>query len=162
MMTSSNENFFCVTGPLCGELTVTGEFPSQRPVKRSFDVLFDRRLNKRDAGDLRSHRAHYDVIAVIYASADWTIIPCAQRSCWGGILVSHRPSVCPSVRPSCIPGPLCSPCSSVWIHFIFIHLIKQRQKVCRMWSSLKKIKIWIFWQFFKICNFDFVFFWLGI
>ena len=26
---------------------VTGEFPSQRPVTRSFDVLFDLRLNKR-------------------------------------------------------------------------------------------------------------------
>ena len=26
---------------------VTGEFPSQRPVKRSFDVFFDLRLNKR-------------------------------------------------------------------------------------------------------------------
>ena len=26
---------------------ITGEFPSQRPVKRSFDVFFDLRLNKR-------------------------------------------------------------------------------------------------------------------
>ena len=33
---------------LCaGNLPVTGEFPSQWPVKRSFDVFFDRRLNKR-------------------------------------------------------------------------------------------------------------------
>ena len=30
-----------------------------------------------------------------------------------------------SVRPSCIPCPLCSAYSSGWIHFIFIHLIKQ-------------------------------------
>ena len=28
-------------------LPVTGEFPSQRPVKQSFDVFFDLRLNKR-------------------------------------------------------------------------------------------------------------------
>ena len=28
-------------------MRVTGEFPSQRPVKRSFDVFFDLRLNKR-------------------------------------------------------------------------------------------------------------------
>ena len=41
MMTSSNGNIFRVTGPLCGE------FPTQRPVTRSFDVLFDLRLNKR-------------------------------------------------------------------------------------------------------------------
>ena len=33
--------------PLFGEFTVTGEFPSQRPVTRSFDVFFDLRLNKR-------------------------------------------------------------------------------------------------------------------
>ena len=47
MMTSSNENIFRVTGPLCGEFTGPGEFPTQRPVTRSFDVFFDLRLNKR-------------------------------------------------------------------------------------------------------------------
>ena len=46
MMTSSIGSIFRVTGPLCGEFTVTGEFPSQRPVTRSFDVFFDMRLNK--------------------------------------------------------------------------------------------------------------------
>ena len=47
MMTSSNGNIFRVTGPLCGEFTGPGEFPTQRPVTRSFDVYFDQRLNKR-------------------------------------------------------------------------------------------------------------------
>ena len=48
MMTSSNGNFFRVTGPLCGEFTGPGEFPTQRPVtRRSFDVFYDLRLNKR-------------------------------------------------------------------------------------------------------------------
>ena len=46
MMTSSNGNIFRVTCPLCGELTGPGEFPAQRPVTQSFDVYFDRRLNK--------------------------------------------------------------------------------------------------------------------
>ena len=46
MMTSSNGNIFRVTGPLCGEFTGPGEFPTQRPVTRSFDVFFDLRLNK--------------------------------------------------------------------------------------------------------------------
>ena len=41
MMTSSNGNIFRVTGPLCGEFTGPGEFPTQRPVTRSFDVFFD-------------------------------------------------------------------------------------------------------------------------
>ena len=47
MMTSSNENIFRVTGPLCGEFTGPGEFPTQRPVTRSFDVFFDLLRNKR-------------------------------------------------------------------------------------------------------------------
>ena len=46
-MTSSYGNIFRVTA-LCAEnSTVTGEFPSQRPVTWSFDVFFDPRLNKR-------------------------------------------------------------------------------------------------------------------
>ena len=47
MMTSSNGNIFRVTGPLCGEVTGPGEFPTQRPVTSSFDVFFDLRLDKR-------------------------------------------------------------------------------------------------------------------
>ena len=46
-MTSSNGNIFRVTGHLCGEFTGPGEFPTQWPVTRSFDVFFDLGLNKR-------------------------------------------------------------------------------------------------------------------
>ena len=53
-MTSSNGNMFRVTGfcvensPVtAGKSPVTGEFPSHRPVTRSFHVFFDLRLNKR-------------------------------------------------------------------------------------------------------------------
>ena len=66
MMTSSNGNIFRVTGHLCGEFP--GEFPTQRPVTRSFNVYFDLRINgwvnNREAGDLRRHHAHYDVIVM--------------------------------------------------------------------------------------------------
>ena len=47
MMTSSNGNIIRVTGLCAGNSPVTGEFPAQRPVMRSFDVFFDLRLNKR-------------------------------------------------------------------------------------------------------------------
>ena len=47
MMTSSNGSICRVTGHLWGEFTGPGEFPTQRPVTRSFDVFFDLRLNKR-------------------------------------------------------------------------------------------------------------------
>ena len=43
---------------------VTGEFPVQRPVTRSFDVFFDLRLNKRLSKQLWGNRAHYDVTVV--------------------------------------------------------------------------------------------------
>ena len=44
MMTSSNGNIFRVTGPLCGEFSGSGEFPTPKAVTRSFGVLFDLRL----------------------------------------------------------------------------------------------------------------------
>ena len=47
MMTSSNGNIFRVTGHLCGDPPVPGEFTAQRQVTRSFDVFFDLCLIKR-------------------------------------------------------------------------------------------------------------------
>ena len=78
MMTSSNGNIFRVTGPLCGEFTGPGEFPTQRPVTRSFDVSFDLRLNNdwvnnREAGDLRRYRGHYDV-TVMNKGCHWSAL----------------------------------------------------------------------------------------
>ena len=70
----SNGNIFRVTGPLSGNSPVTSEFPSHRLVTRGFDVFFDLRLDKRlngwvnnrEAGDLRRHRAYYDVIVMLF------------------------------------------------------------------------------------------------
>ena len=53
MMTSSNGNIFRVTGPLCGEFTGHRWIPRTK--------ASDAELNNREAGDLRRHRAHYDV-----------------------------------------------------------------------------------------------------
>ena len=63
------ETFSALLAICVGDSSVTGEFPTQRPVTQSFDVFFDLRLNKRLsklswAGDLRRHRAHYDVIVM--------------------------------------------------------------------------------------------------
>ena len=49
-----------------GNSPITGEFPGQRPVTRSFDIFFictriNGWVNNREAGDLRNHHAHYDV-----------------------------------------------------------------------------------------------------
>ena len=47
MMTSSNGNIYALLVLCAGNSSVTGQFPSQRPVTRSFDVFFDLRLKKR-------------------------------------------------------------------------------------------------------------------
>ena len=41
------ETFSALLAICAGNSPVTGEFPTQRPVTRSFDVFFDLRLNKR-------------------------------------------------------------------------------------------------------------------
>ena len=46
MMTSSNGNISALLAMCLRNSPVTGEFPAQRPVTRSFDVFFDLRLNK--------------------------------------------------------------------------------------------------------------------
>ena len=50
------ETFPALLAICAGNLPVTAEFPTQRPVTQSFDVFFDLRLNKRlskhdEAGD---------------------------------------------------------------------------------------------------------------
>ena len=62
---------------------VSGEFPSQRPVSGDFDVFFELHLNNdwvnnHEAGDLRHHHAHYDIILMnilnncVTVDFDWT------------------------------------------------------------------------------------------
>ena len=63
------ETFSTLLALCAGKSPVTGEFPSKRPVTRSFDVFFNLRLKKvlnkqRDTGDLRRDRAHYDVTVI--------------------------------------------------------------------------------------------------
>ena len=61
------ETFSTLLAICAGNSPVPGEFPAQRPVTRSFDVFFDLIndwVNHREAGDLRRHRAHYDVIVM--------------------------------------------------------------------------------------------------
>ena len=41
------ETFSAILAICAGNSPVPGEFPTQRPVTRSFDVFFDLRLNKR-------------------------------------------------------------------------------------------------------------------
>ena len=63
------ETFSALLAPCAGNSPVSGEFPAQRLVTRSFDVFFDLAklngwANTREAGDLRRYRAHYDIIVM--------------------------------------------------------------------------------------------------
>ena len=60
------ETFSALLAICAGNSPVTGEFPAQGPLMRSFDALSDLRLingwvNTGEVGYLRRHRANYDV-----------------------------------------------------------------------------------------------------
>ena len=71
-MTSSNGNIFRVTGHLCGNSPVTGEFPAHKGqwhVALMFSLIsawINCWVNNREAGDLRRYCAHYDVTVMCH------------------------------------------------------------------------------------------------
>ena len=75
---------------LCaGNSPVTGEFPSQRPVTRTFYVFFDLCLingwvNNREAGDLRRHRAHHDVTVMVCQCLNTKLLQQPPMCVWRG------------------------------------------------------------------------------
>ena len=71
------ETFFALLALSAGNSPVTGEFPSQRPVALMFSLI-DARINlwvnNREAGDLRRHRAHYNVNVMIISQSGFAVI----------------------------------------------------------------------------------------
>ena len=70
-MTSSNGNIFRITGPLCGGIHL---WPVNSPQKGQWRIALmfslicawiNGWMNNREAGDLRRHRAHYDVTVMV-------------------------------------------------------------------------------------------------
>ena len=64
------ETFSALLDICAGNSPVTVEFPSQRPVTRNFDISLiyawiNGWVNNREAGDLRRHGVHYDVIVMV-------------------------------------------------------------------------------------------------
>ena len=70
MMTSSNGNVFRLTGPLCGEFTGDRWIPRTKASDAGLWCFLwsapwtNGWVNNREAGDLRHHRANYDVIII--------------------------------------------------------------------------------------------------
>ena len=64
------ETFSTLLAICAGNSPVTGDFPLQRRVTRSFDVAFfcawiNGWINNGEAGDLRRHHAYYDVTVML-------------------------------------------------------------------------------------------------
>ena len=74
------ETFSALLAICAGNSPVHSEFLAHRPVMQSFDVYFDMHringwVNNREAGDLRRHHAHYDVIEMrVWKSAAMILI----------------------------------------------------------------------------------------
>ena len=86
-----------------------------------------------------SHSSHSSADCIMVSSSNQQfclLLYPSPTKLLGGILVSLRPSV----HPSRILCPLCSAYNSGWIHFIFIHLIKQLHKMYRV-KSLAKFEL---------------------
>ena len=71
-----NETFSALLALCAGNSPVPGEFPTQRPVTRSFNIFFDLRringwVNKCKAGDFRRIRPHYDVTVMATPHKNW-------------------------------------------------------------------------------------------
>ena len=87
----------------------------------------------------------------------------------GGILVSLRPSICPfvgtSVRPSRVrpTSGVRSVASTVLVGSIsYLYILSSNFRRCVGCKVSCKISKFEVLAIFKICNFDFVLFWLGI
>ena len=67
MMTSSNGNIFRVTGHLCGEFPAKGQW-RRALIFSLICAWINGWVNNGEAGDLRRHRAHYDLTGIMRQS----------------------------------------------------------------------------------------------
>ena len=92
------ETFSALLAICAGNSPVPGEFPTQRPVTRSFDVTLicariNAWVNNREAGDLRRYRPHCDVIVMI----SWTLSLLVQVMACCLSVSSHHLNQCWSI-----------------------------------------------------------------
>ena len=117
MMTSWNGNIFRVTGHLCGEFTGPRWIPHTKASDAElWCFLWSARIsswvNTREAGDLRRHRGHYDVIVMSSRYHWWSPSPCSLR-CPVLLMIfplqpakqgTHHGTIDDLPRPSCVAG----------------------------------------------------------
>ena len=126
MMTSSNGNIFRVTGPLCGEFTGPGEFPTQRPVTQSFDVLFDLGLNKPLSKQLWGWRFETPSRSL------WC--HCNDLTYYGFMMTSSNGNIFSVTGPLCGNSPLNSDHKGQWCRALMFSLIWNIYLSKRSWG----------------------------
>ena len=134
MMTSSNGHIFRVTGPLCGEFTGNSPHKGQWHGALMFSLIcawINDWVNNREAGDLRRHRAHYDVRVMKFVNGhteipQWPFLSVPVRAFERGCTLNypkkrfklhlrlHRPNRCQNFR-SCMRIMDVKFLSTVWI-----------------------------------------------
>ena len=109
MMTPSMETFSALLAICVENSPVTGEFPAQRPVTRSFDVFFDLCLNKRLSKQwwswwfetlshpLWRHRNVYD------SCAFWKLTLLFNEACQ--LVAIAEVAIYPTVQSPCLSSP---------------------------------------------------------
>ena len=85
------ETFSALLAICAGNSPVPGEIPTQRPVTRSlmFSLICARKndwVNNGEAGDLRRHLAHYDVIVMLKTQVWYNLVEIAK---WGWLLTKQ-------------------------------------------------------------------------
>ena len=102
------ETFSALLAICAGNSPVTGEFPAQRPVTRSFYVFFDLRLNEPLSKHWWGYRAHNDVIVMMF--------PIPARSCPRNMVYTECAPRCThtcksmlSLSLDCNPNQQCLP-----------------------------------------------------
>ena len=104
MMTSSNGNIFRVTGHLCGEFTGDRWIPRTKASEAELWCFFficawmNGWVNNNEAGDVKRHRAHYDVdimlmgqLNKVFSSKTWKRDSAINNKCWNqcGYVCNH-------------------------------------------------------------------------
>ena len=92
------ETFSALPAICVGNSPVTGEFLAQRPVTWSFDVSLtcariNDLVNNREAGDLRRHRANYDVTVmtsyIMFHNADPSLTSVLDWTTYGECVIHN-------------------------------------------------------------------------
>ena len=134
MMTSSNGKIFRVTDHLCGEFTAHRWIPptqGQWGGALMFSLIcawINSWVNNREAGDLRRHRSHYDVIVMAMRASQFLTLWLTR------ITPAHRLSLLHALWNCCILGLINQDKYSASCCFVSIYIMLWRKIFARYCS----------------------------